>query len=135
MIIDANVAVKWVINHPDSERARSLPRIGPVAAPSSLMLEAAHALTREKRERRLKPDQVRAGYQLIVSALRFVDVAELVSDALELSLALHANVYDCAYLALAMREDDVLVTADARFLTAVRKNKAHARYVKALAEA
>lgn len=134
MIVDANVAVKWVLNHPDSEKARSLPRQYPMLAPSILMMEAAHVLTREKRDRRMKPDQVRAGYQLIVSALRFVDVAELASDALELSLALHANVYDCAYLALAMREDDVMVTADARFAAAVRGSASHAKYVRELGE-
>ncbi len=54
------------------------------------------------------------------------------TDAFEMSLRLYAGYYDCVYLAAAFFRDDVLVTADNKFLNATRTDPVYRRYVKAL---
>jgi predicted nucleic acid-binding protein len=46
---------------------------------------------------------------------RVVPSVQLHREALSLAIALNHPAYDCFYLALAIAEDDVLITADRRF--------------------
>lgn len=43
-------------------------------------------------------------------------------DALDLAVALELPIYDCIFLATAVRENTVVVTDDTRFAAAVRKH-------------
>ena len=119
MIIDANVAVKWVLDHPDNALASALMGRPDLKAPSNLLLEVAHVLTREKRERGLPERDMRDGWALIVGGnIAITPFEGLLEEALNLSLRLNATTHDCLYMALALREDDTVMTADRRMRNA-----------------
>ena len=46
---------------------------------------------------------------------------ELLDDSLRLAVELQHHVYDCLYLALALREDQRLITADKSFVASARR--------------
>jgi predicted nucleic acid-binding protein len=135
MIIDASVALKWVFLQPDSPAASALLSRTDLSAPSNALLECAHALTRAVRGRQMTPEQARLGFASIASAIgHVVGFETLLERALELSLSLNAVVHDCLYLALAIDEDEVVITADMRFVRAVRAHVDYSMRVRALSE-
>ena len=58
----------------------------------------------------------------------------LAAAALSLASDLDHPVYDCIYLALALERGVLVVTADHRFATAVRKHPFHADRVRLLSD-
>jgi predicted nucleic acid-binding protein len=121
MILDASVVLKWIINESDSTEALVLAGRPDGAAPTTLNVEAGYVLTKMVRQRLITAGEARAAWiELSAAGLRLVGDDGLLRSALELSLRLSANYYDCLYLALAVIENDVLVTADERFVRAVR---------------
>jgi predicted nucleic acid-binding protein len=55
--------------------------------------------------------------------VHLVPLEELVEDATRLAETLDHRVYDCLYLALAVREGTRLITADRQLVRAVRKHR------------
>ena len=134
-VVDASVAVKWLVVEEDADVAQELATSGhDLHAPRLMASEVANALWRKARageiERRAAgillanvPDMpVRWGADETVSA-----------DAMRLALALDHPVYDCVYLALAHRIGAIMLTADRRFVTAVAST-VHGESVLALAD-
>ncbi len=134
MILDVSVTVKWLITERWTDQARSL-LVGrsDLAAPDLVDLEAASVLTRKARQRIIDDDEairlrlVHETMPVERFAWRGFEV-----DAFEMGLRLFATFYDCVYLAAAVVRDDVLVTADNKFLNATRTDPVYRRYVKAL---
>jgi len=115
LVVDASVAVKWVIDEENFEQAAAL-REDELIAPAFWLLEAASVLWRRSRR----------GEFSLVDALEFLGelrnapVASLpiepyIPSALQLAAAAGHPVYDCLYLAVAIRHDTHVVTADRRF--------------------
>ena len=134
-VVDASVAVKWLVVEEDANIARELAASGQdLHAPRLMASEVANALWRKARvgemERRAAgillasvPDMpVRWGADELVSA-----------DAVRLALALDHPVYDCIYLALARRIGALVVTADFRFANALAPTE-HGESVLTLAD-
>ena len=134
-VVDANVAVKWLVAEEDADVAEELATSGDdLHAPRLMASEVANALWRKARvgeiERRAAgvllanvPDMpVRWGADELVSA-----------DAVRLALALDHSVYDCVYLALAHRIGAVMLTADSRFANAVAATE-HGESILTLAD-
>ncbi len=69
----------------------------------------------------------------LADLVRTIDEHAFIPRAMDLAIALRHPIYDCIYLAIAEQNDDVLVTADARFLAAVRSTD-HAGRVRPLVE-
>ena len=63
-----------------------------------------------------------------------VPLEELVEDATRLALTLGHPVYDCLYLALAVREKTRLITADRQFARVVRVDRALSSHLQLLGE-
>src|SRR6202008_4382298 len=104
-----------------------------LAAPSHWLIEAANALWRYVRTNRLPPADASALLRnLIAAPMLSIPAAELVPQALEFATRIQHPVYDCLYLALAVREDTHVVTADRRFVTACSKDKDLASRVRLL---
>src|SRR6516165_8263674 len=61
IIIDASVALKWVIEEDGSEEAGALLRGEPLAAPDLLVVECANVLWAKARRRSLTRDSRRSG--------------------------------------------------------------------------
>lgn len=121
-VVDANVAVKWVLAEAGSDRARSLSAI-PLQAPGLLHVECANILWKKVRLGELSKDRALKDFVVLLRApVALTRTSELLDDALRLAIELRHPVYDCLYLALALRHDLPLVTADRRLVAAARKD-------------
>jgi predicted nucleic acid-binding protein len=124
-VLDASVALKTVLNEPDSPVARKLleehrQQLHELLAPDTFVIEVAHALTRAERRKII---QVGEAPQLLAEIMTYRPILHaylpLVSRAVELSSQLGVGAYDCLYVALAEREGCSLVTADDRLVNAL----------------
>ena len=102
MIIDASVAVPWLIETPFSTSARQL-KVRQGKAPTLLLVETANSLLKYARADQLR----RTDLELAMKALP-VALVELVADdtllaaAIDIAFASNHKIYDCLYLALAI---------------------------------
>lgn len=118
LVVDASVALKWVLDEPNAQAADAL-LDETLIAPSLWLVEAANALWR----RSLRGEITQAGARDRLAALLDAPVTSLAIEgdlptALDMAGELRHPVYDCLYLAAALRHDTQVVTADARFLGA-----------------
>lgn len=133
-VVDANVAIKWVVDEPDSGLARSL---APAAleAPDLLPIECANILWKKAVIGDLTRREAAERLEFLLHApVTFTASRELLDLALELALEWQHPVYDCLYAALAIRRNIPLVTAEKRLAGVARKRKKHAARVILLAE-
>ena len=136
MIVDASVALKWTLTEPDSEIASQLIGRGDLVAPTMLHVELGHALSKLSRRRLITPAAALSAWRELREAnVLIYDDDALLDPAFELSLALNASFHDCVYLALAVETADMLVSADERFVRAVRASPELAGRILSLAEA
>lgn len=113
IIVDANVAVAWVIDRPYSADAMKFIDGGwNILAPDILLSEAGSALSYYVRTEAISGAQARQALELIVSAVELVPVPALVFDAMELSIQARHPIYDCLYLSLARSTSRAIVSAD-----------------------
>ncbi len=125
LVVDASVAVKWLVAEEDSESANRL-AVGAedLLAPRLMASEVANTLWRKARLGEIGRD--RAG--VLMAALTEMPVRwnvdeTLCADAIRLALALDRPVYDCVYLALAHRVGAQVITADVRFANALARTE------------
>lgn len=121
LVVDASVAIKWVVEEAGSDAALTL-KGRDLAAPALMRIEIANVLRTLTAREAMAADQAMDLFGLLQAApVTVVDHDDaLESRALKLALDLGHPVYDCVYLALAERMDRVLVTADGRLLRALR---------------
>ena len=123
-MVDAPVALEWVLDEPDSPWARALPESTRSVAPALLWTECANGLWRLAR---VAPalDAVRAFGIISAVPLETVETGVRVrARALRLGCDLDHPVYDCLYLAVALDRGAALATADRRFLRVLRRSSA-----------
>ena len=120
-VVDASVAVKWLVEEPDSDAALELAESGEeLHAPRLMASEVANALWRKARLGQIERADASAALAWAPDMpVRWSDDETVSADAVRLALALAHPVYDCMYLALAHRIGAVVLTADRRFVTAV----------------
>jgi predicted nucleic acid-binding protein len=128
LVVDASVAVKWLFEEPDSDRAEALLNSAEenrlkLVAPMILAAEIANALW--KRMRRGDMDRQKT----LETGVRFEEICPLllpiddvVQRALELAVDFRHPVYDCLYVALAEELPGGLVTADERLYRAFARD-------------
>jgi predicted nucleic acid-binding protein len=135
-VSDASVAVKWVLNEPDSVKALRLrddfdAGLVELLAPDTFPAEVGHA--RAKAERR-KAIVVGTGIGLLADVLRTLprlhaSLPDLLPRAFAIASLHRIGVYDCLYVALAEREACELVTADDKL---VRTLGPHCPFIRSL---
>jgi len=115
-VVDASVAVKWFLDENESAEARLLlARDYRLTAPDLVFAEAANILWKRVRRKEMTPTQAQSvQLGLFDIPIDVFEIAALTSDALRLAAETNATVYDCMYLALALRNGFLLVTADQR---------------------
>ena len=125
VVVDASIAMKWVIPEILSDRADALrDRAEHLLAPDLLLPEATNALWKKMTRREITArEAVRALDLLIGSGLDLRPSGLLLGRALALARRLRHPVYDCIYLALAQDESATLVTADQRLLARVAQGR------------
>lgn len=117
-VVDASIAIKWVIPEILSEAADRL-RDGDddFVAPDLLLVEVANALWRKTTAKEISPREADAAFDLVgQSGIDLRPTGPLLPRAMDVARRLDHPVYDCVYLALAERERAALVTADQRLL-------------------
>lgn len=117
-VVDASVAVKWLVDEPGSaEAARLLDENVPLVAPELIYSEAANALWAIARRGRIEASDVRTALDLLAEAPLSVPhpMKHLMAAAARLAGDLDHPVYDCLYLALAIQEQRPVITADRQF--------------------
>jgi predicted nucleic acid-binding protein len=114
-VVDASVAIKWVIEEPGTKSALAL-RQHRLLAPDLLIAECANILWKKVRRRELSEHEALLAARLLArSDLQFEPMRGLLEPATRLAIALDHPAYDCAYLALAEARGCDFVTADQAF--------------------
>lgn len=122
VVIDASVALKWVLDEPGKEAADALLE-EELIAPSLWLLEAANALWRRTQRGEISGDEATERLtELFNAPVTTATIEDDLLAAADLANALGHPVYDCLYLAMALRENTYVVTADVRFHAVVDKS-------------
>ena len=118
IVVDASVALKWVLDEPESEAAVAL-RDQELIAPALWLAEAANALWRHARTGEISDQEAAAFFsELLEAPVASLPIEPHLERALELAMEIGHPVYDCIYLALALHHRTHVVTADRRFASA-----------------
>lgn len=121
-VLDASVALCWVIPRPLSAKALQLradyrQALHELIAPSIFPAEAASGLTKSERQKLIP---VGDAQPLLAKILRTRPIlhpyGRLLDRATEISSWSRSGLYDCLYVALAEREGCELVTADDKLI-------------------
>lgn len=111
-VIDASVAVKWVLTEPDTAQAVAL-RPHDLAAPDLILAECANVLWKKVRRGQFTAEAAMVAVRLLARAqIELVPTRSLLREATRLAIALAHPAYDCFYLALAAERRVPFVAAD-----------------------
>lgn len=134
LVVDASAAIKWVVEETGSDLARGLEHYE-LIAPEFLRLECLNVLWRRIIKGQLQEAEIPEMRRLLDALpIEFCAVEQHLEEILRLSVFLQHPVYDCAYLALALAYDVPVITADRRFVSAVRRHSALASSIVLLSE-
>jgi predicted nucleic acid-binding protein len=119
---DASVVAAAFFQEEHASRARKL-LLGnyKLHAPDLIYAEVGNVIW--KRHQRAEIDEDEAGAlatDLLRLPLSIAPAADLVESALTLAMGTGRTVYDCIYLALAIKADAVLISVDRRFVNALQ---------------
>ena len=116
-VIDASIAVKWVVEEDGTSEALTLRRRAKVTAPELLVAECANILWKKVQRDELSKDEALLAARLLQAAeIEFLPTRYLLEAATQIAIELNHAAYDCLYLALAAERDCRFVTADESFV-------------------
>ena len=121
LVVDASVAVKWLVSEPLSENARLLlsHRLD-LHAPDFVLVEFANVIWKKVRRKELaaSPRYVDA-LSSLNEIITLHPAADLIERAMQIALEIEHPVYDCLYLACAEGTESELTTADRNLVNKV----------------
>jgi predicted nucleic acid-binding protein len=127
LVIDASIAIKWVVPEPGTEAALALRRER-LFAPELLIPECANVLWKKVKRRELTETEALLAARLLERAdVELQPMRTLLDPAVRLAMALDHPAYDCIYLALAEAIDGEFATADRAFYRKVALSTAKPR--------
>ena len=135
-VLDASVALRWVLSGPLSRKAEELrdefdQGIHDLIDPSIYRGEIANALTKAERQKIIA---VGEAHRLISDILSTPPVMHryepLLYRAVDISSQTRSGFYDCLYVALGERENCEVVTADDKLIRNLQK---HFPFIRSLA--
>lgn len=123
MIIDASVALKWLVAEEGSEIALTLLDRVDLMAPTLVHSEVANGLRKKARQGELVgASSLETLAEALGEFIQTVDEVPIIGRALSIAGELKHSIYDCIYLALAEQLGQDLVTADLKFLRKVERS-------------
>jgi predicted nucleic acid-binding protein len=123
-VIDASVAVKWVVDEDGTPEALALRQRAKLIAPELLVAECANILWKKvQRDELLKQEALLAARLLQGAEIELLPMRSLFETATRMSIEINHPAYDCVYLALANNSKCQFVTADERFLRKLRQGR------------
>jgi predicted nucleic acid-binding protein len=127
LVIDASIAIKWVVEEEGTDTAVALRQKARLIAPDLIVAECANILWKKVQRKELSKDEALIGARLLQSAeLELVPARALMESATRLAIELGHPAYDCLYLALAVENGCRFVTADERLVDKIRRHKKRA---------
>jgi predicted nucleic acid-binding protein len=124
VVIDASIAIKWLIEEDGTAEALALRRNSKLIAPDLLLAECANVLWKKVRRKELSADEAILGARLLQGAeIELLPTRSVVEAATRISIQLDHPAYDCIYVALALENDCRFVTADERLLGKIRHHR------------
>jgi len=124
VVIDASVAVKWVVEERDTPSAISLLMNAKLIAPDLLVAECADILWKKYRNREITKDHALMAANLLErSEIELFSTRSLLECTTQIAGDLSYPAYDCLYLALAIKNKCHFVTADEDFYRIVQKSR------------
>jgi predicted nucleic acid-binding protein len=128
LIVDASIALQWVLQQEYSARANMLRNETGLIAPSLIAAEIGSVIWKAVRRGAIsRPDAADALNAALLPFEALIAGEALCGRALALAIALAHPIYDCFYIALAERENAQLVTADENMIAAARRAKVKVR--------
>ncbi len=117
LVIDASIAIKWLIDEEGTAQALMLRRRAKLIAPELLVAECANILWKKVRRDELSTDEALLAARLLQTAeIELLPTRALLESATRIAIELGHPAYDCLYLALAIERGCRFVTADERLL-------------------
>jgi predicted nucleic acid-binding protein len=117
LVIDASIAVKWVVEEDGTTDALALRQKAKLIAPELLVAECANILWKKVQRNELMHDEALLAARLLQGAeIELLPMRSLLESATQISIEIDHPAYDCLYLALAVEKKCKFVTADKRFL-------------------
>ena len=134
VVVDASVAIKWVLAEDGSEAAKRLVANEVLAAPDLLFVECANVLRTKTRKGEISVELAREALAVIDAVpIRSIAGRPHVAAAHAIALELDRSAYDSLYLAVALFERATLVTADAKFAAAASAHPVYGSAIRLLA--
>ena len=126
LVIDASIAVKWVVEEDGTPEAVILRQKARSIAPELLVAECANILWKKvQRGELLKQEALLAARLLQGAEIELLPTRPLFEAATRMSIEIDHPAYDCLYLALAIEKKCQFVTADERFLRKLQQGRQH----------
>jgi predicted nucleic acid-binding protein len=120
-VVDASVIIKWYVPENDYAAARAM-RTAEIelAAPDLLFVEMSNILWKLVRRREMESMRaIEIIEEVATSPFITFSTQSLARDALELGIATGLSAYDASYVALAIRLNTPLITADEKLVRKV----------------
>lgn len=116
-VIDASVAIKWVVEEPGTAEALALLRTSKLMAPELLVPECANVLWKKAQRKEILQEQAWLAARLLQAAeIEIRPTRSLLERTTRLAIEFDHPAYDCLYIALAVENDCPFVTADEQLL-------------------
>ncbi len=123
LVIDASVAIKWVVQEAGTDEATALRGAHALVAPDLIVAECANVLWKKVNRREFLAEEAVLAARLLASAeIELVPMRGMLEEATRLAVELDHPAYDCLYLALAVGRGTCLATADERLIGRVRSS-------------
>jgi predicted nucleic acid-binding protein len=133
LVIDASIAVKWVVDEEGSAEALRLLQRSRLIAPELLVAECANILWKKVRREELSGEEALLAARLLQSAdLELTSTRSLMEPATRIAIELDHPAYDCIHLALAAERDCPFVSADERLLRKLSEGRRRILRVNAM---
>jgi predicted nucleic acid-binding protein len=122
LVIDASIAVKWLIEEDGTPLALALRRRVRPIAPDLLTAECANILWKKVRRGELSQEEALLAARLLQAMeIELAPTHSLLEAATRIAIELDHPAYDCLYLAVAAHRSCRFVTADQRLLRKLRE--------------
>jgi predicted nucleic acid-binding protein len=117
LVVDASVAVKWVVTESGTPAALALRAQHDLVAPELWLAECANILWKKSRRGELSLGEAEFAAKLLErSGVRLASMRGLSEAATRLAIEIDHPAYDCIYLVLAENHKTRFVTADRRLV-------------------